>query len=135
MLHPLSLDKAQTLTLELAPERPLVACDRERMGQIIGNLVGNAIKYAPRSATITVAIVATTLTVRDTGGGIAPEHLPRIFDRYWRAEQAARSASQGLGLFITKRLVEAQRGTITVESEPGSTTFRVALPAADQRVA
>jgi two-component system sensor histidine kinase BaeS len=98
--------------------------------QILGNLVGNAIKYAPRSATITVTIDAATFTVRDTGPGIAREHLSHIFDRYWRAEHTTRT-SQGLGLFITKRLVEAQHGTITVESEPGSgTTFRVTLPVA-----
>lgn len=128
MLRPLAADRAQTLALELPPQRTQVACDRERMVQILGNLVGNAIKYAPRSATITVTVGATTLTVRDTGPGIAREHLPRIFDRYWRAEQSTRT-NQGLGLFITKRLVEAQGGTLTVESEPGNgATFRVTLP-------
>ena len=130
MLRPLAVDKAQTLTLERPAQPAQVACDRERMVQILGNLVGNAIKYAPRAATITVTIDAATFTVRDTGPGIAREHLPRIFDRYWRAEHTTRT-SQGLGLFITKRLIEAQRGAITVESEPGTgTTFRVTLPVA-----
>ena len=128
MLRPLAGDKAQTLALQLPAEPARVACDRERVVQVIANLVGNAIKYAPRSATITVTVADNTLTVRDTGPGIASESLPRIFDRYWRAEHTTRT-SQGLGLFITKRLIEAQHGTITVESEPGAgTTFRVTLP-------
>jgi signal transduction histidine kinase len=130
MLRPLARDKAQTLELVRGTARTAVACDRERVLQIAGNLVGNAIKYAPKGATITVSVDGATLVVRDTGPGIARDQLPRVFDRYWRAAGHARS-SQGLGLFITRRLVEAQRGTISVDSELGKgTTFRVTLPAA-----
>jgi hypothetical protein len=88
-------------------------------------------------ATIRVAEAGggATLSVHDEGPGISPEDLPRLFDRYFQTERArAKRQGLGLGLFITKGLVEAHGGTITVESEPGAgSTFRVWLPAAQRK--
>jgi len=70
------------------------------------------------------------LTVSDTGGGIAPDHLPNVFERFYKvdAARASESAGSGLGLSITKAIVERHEGTIQVASEPGRTTFTIRLP-------
>jgi two-component system sensor histidine kinase BaeS len=71
------------------------------------------------------------IEVADTGAGIAPEHLPRVFDRFWRAEKSRnrRTGGSGLGLPIARRLVEAHGGTITAKSVPGEiTVFTISLP-------
>ncbi len=71
-----------------------------------------------------------TLSVSDTGGGIAPEHLPHVFERFYKVDtaRAAESTGSGLGLSITKAIVERHGGTIHVSSEPGRTTFTILLP-------
>ena len=73
---------------------------------------------------------AATLSVSDTGRGIAPEHLPHVFERFYKVDssRAAESTGSGLGLSITKAIVERHGGTIRVTSEPGQTTFTVVLP-------
>jgi len=104
MLRPLARDQTQTLELVVEGARPRVACDRERVMQILGNLVGNAIKYSGSGASITVTVAGPQLVVRDTGPGIAPTQLAHVFERYYRAAGSSTRTSQGLGLFITKRL-------------------------------
>ena len=109
-----------------------VAVDRSRISQLFANLVGNAVKFTPAGGTIALRgeIHATRVAfeVRDSGAGIAPEHLPHLFDRFWQATQTSR-AGAGLGLFIVKGIVDAHRGTIEVLSEPGvGTRIRVELP-------
>ena len=120
-----------------APEDiPPLRVDVARMAQVLGNLVGNALRYTPAGGSITLSAASApggvSLSVRDTGQGIAPETLPRIFDRFYRAD-AARSDQQGgsgLGLAIARALVEAHGGTIAAESAPGKgATFTVHLPA------
>jgi signal transduction histidine kinase len=71
-----------------------------------------------------------TLSVSDSGGGIAPEHLPHVFERFYKgdAARAADSTGSGLGLSITKAIIERHSGTIRVTSEPGRTTFTIVLP-------
>jgi two-component system phosphate regulon sensor histidine kinase PhoR len=109
--------------------------DQRALEQVIANLVDNAIKYCPSGSTVTLATQkqpgAVRVLVRDTGPGIDPAHLPRLFERFYRVD-AGRSrdvGGTGLGLSIVKHLVEAMEGQVTVESEVGKgSTFAVTLP-------
>ncbi|MEU8241070.1 HAMP domain-containing sensor histidine kinase [Actinoplanes missouriensis] len=110
---------------------PVVLADPVRLRQVLGNLVSNAIRYTPRGGTVTVAAEQSTITVRDTGIGISDDDLPRIFDRFWRADgsRSRTTGGSGLGLAITRKLVEAHGGTVHVASTPGvGTVFTVRLP-------
>ncbi|WP_254909644.1 sensor histidine kinase [Micromonospora sp. NBS 11-29] len=112
---------------------PVLPADAVRLRQLVGNLVSNAIRYTPAGGTVTVGAHGTTITVRDTGVGIAPEHLPRIFDRFWRADESRSRATggSGLGLSIARKLAEAHGGGIEVHSERGrGTLVTVRLPGA-----
>ncbi len=119
-----------------APDGPIIGrWDRDRLVQVLHNLVGNAIKYSPAGGEITIQIerhpATVDIAVRDQGLGIPTEELGRVFTRFYRAK-AARSTGitgSGLGLTICKGLVEAHGGTIRVASEPGrGSTFTVTLP-------
>ena len=117
------------LTMEIQDD-PVLAADAVRLRQLVGNLVANAIRYTPAGGAVTVAAAGPVITVRDTGVGIDAEHLPRIFDRFWRAEGSRSRATggSGLGLSIARKLAEAHGGTISVESTPGvGTIFTVRL--------
>jgi signal transduction histidine kinase len=110
--------------------------DPDRMSEVLGNLLSNAFKFTPRGGEVSLRVDAIDdvvhMQVRDTGAGIAPEQLPRIFDKFYRADnQQADSEGTGLGLAIAKTIVEAHTGTIAVDSTPGiGTTFTIELPAA-----
>ncbi|WP_328449877.1 sensor histidine kinase [Amycolatopsis sp. NBC_00438] len=128
-----------TLSVEAAGEARLTA-DPVRLRQVTGNLVGNAIRHTPAGGRVTIHVSSTVdevvLAVADTGTGIAPEHLPHVFDRFWRAEKSRsrQTGGSGLGLAIVRHLVQAHGGTIAVESEVDSgSTFTVRLPKADLR--
>jgi len=120
------------------PGHPVrLAVDRHRIRELLLNLVTNAIKYTPRGGTVDLSLTdqddAVSITLRDTGIGIAPGDLPHIFDRFWRADPArSRTGDRpgtGLGLAITKWIAEAHGGSITVQSRPGrGTIFTVRLP-------
>jgi len=108
--------------------------DADRLEQVLRNLVDNAIRYTPEGGTITLSLFQdggwALLKVADTGIGISPEHLPHIFDRFYRADKARSRASggTGLGLAIVKGIVEQHGGRVTVTSEPGKgSTFTVWL--------
>ncbi|WP_224362559.1 sensor histidine kinase [Hyalangium versicolor] len=121
------------VTLDVPDNLPHVRCDRTRVLQVLGNLLGNAVKFTEAGGHITVSArtrgTEIRLYVRDTGKGIAPEQLPYVFDRYWQAKDAA-SRGTGLGLAIAKGLVEAHGGHIWAESTPGlGSTFSFSLPA------
>ena len=127
---------AKGLTLEHAWHGPDVdvAVDRSRISQLFANLVGNAVKFTSAGGTISLRGEMhgsrVVYEVRDSGAGIAPEHLPHLFDRFWQATQTSR-AGAGLGLYIVKGIVDAHRGTIDVQSDPGvGTRIRVELPIA-----
>ncbi|HEY0838721.1 MAG TPA: HAMP domain-containing sensor histidine kinase, partial [Vulgatibacter sp.] len=117
------------------PEEPVpVACDRQRLGQVLDNLLSNAIKYSPDGGEIDVRVTCAAgearIEVQDRGSGIAPENFSRIFEPFQRL-QRDRTPGVGLGLSVAKRLVEAQGGRIELESEVGvGSTFRVCLPLA-----
>jgi two-component system sensor histidine kinase BaeS len=113
---------------------PVVSADQVRLRQVVGNLITNAIRYTAPGGSVTVEAKDTTISVRDTGSGIAPADLPKIFDRFWRADGSRSRATggSGLGLAIARQLTEAHGGTIEVESEPGrGTLFTIRLPGID----
>jgi signal transduction histidine kinase len=120
---------------QVIPTEALEAvCDRDRVLQVLGNLIGNAIKFTPEGGTVNVSAEAfddeALFTVRDTGVGISPQQLPHVFDRFWQATPKARLGS-GLGLTIAKGVVEALGGRIWVESRPNEgTSFFFTLPLA-----
>jgi two-component system sensor histidine kinase BaeS len=110
---------------------PVVSADPVRLRQMVGNLVSNGIRYTPRGGSVTVGAQGSTITVRDTGVGIAAENLPKVFDRFWRADESRSRATggSGLGLAIVRKLADAHGGTVEVDSTPGSgTTFTIRLP-------
>jgi len=124
------------VTLEM-PEGPVVAeVDAGRMRQLVMNLVTNAVKYTPAGGvwlTLTATPEAATIAVRDTGIGIAPGDVGRVFDRFWRADSARSRTGErsgiGLGLSIGKWIAEAHGGALAVTSRPGrGTTFTVTVP-------
>jgi two-component system phosphate regulon sensor histidine kinase PhoR len=131
-----ALTKDARIEIEVADEARALG-DPMGLEQVIQNLVSNALKYGKREGMVRVRGVRSggrvVLTVSDDGPGIAREHLPRLFERFYRVD-AGRSREQGgtgLGLAIVKHLVESMGGTVDVESELGrGTTFRVELPAA-----
>jgi signal transduction histidine kinase len=118
------------------PAPPIAVCaDPDRICQVLGNLIGNAIKFTPRGGRIVLAARRegreVRISVTDQGPGIPEADLPRVFEPYWQAESTARQGA-GIGLKIAKGLVEAHGGRIWVESEMGvGTTFSFTLPMAD----
>jgi two-component system phosphate regulon sensor histidine kinase PhoR len=129
--------KRQVLSLRLPDGLPAVQADRDRLAQVLINLLDNAAKFTPDGGRITVGAAAgegrVTLAVSDTGAGIPPADLGRIFERFYRVDRSRdrREGGTGLGLAIAKHLVQAMGGTIEAESVQGQgATFRVILPAA-----
>lgn len=120
--------KGVDLRLEVDSVLPLVSLDPERIVQVLGNLVGNAIRYTPAGGVVTLRGLAVQsgvlLQVVDTGTGIAPEQLPHIFERFYKADVARTvdETESGLGLSIAKSLVELHGGTLTAESVVGRGT-------------
>ncbi|GAA3570019.1 HAMP domain-containing sensor histidine kinase [Kribbella ginsengisoli] len=124
-----------TLTAEVSGPAPAVV-DNARIRQALGNLVSNAIRFTPSGGRVLVGVRRDgngyNLTVADNGTGISEEHLPYLFDRFYRAEQSRSrtTGGSGLGLAITKHLVEAHHGTIAATSRVGhGSTFTIHLPA------
>ena len=117
-------------------DQALVKGDRDRLKQVLLNLVGNAIQYTPPSGEVIMSLAKigeqVRIVVRDTGPGIPEQDLPFIFERFYRAEKArtrSRSTGFGLGLSIAQWIVENHGGTVEVESKEGvGTTFAVWLP-------
>jgi signal transduction histidine kinase len=125
--------RQREITLEAVeiPSDVLVEADRDRVIQVLGNLVGNALKFAPRDGRVTVAARrrgdVVELAVADNGRGIAAHDLPHVFEQYWRTD----ARGTGLGLFIAQRVVEAHRGRIWAASTLGvGSTFFFTLPCA-----
>jgi signal transduction histidine kinase len=123
------------LGLEAAADLPPVAADRDRLVQVVSNLLDNALKFTPAHGRVVVRArrldKAVEIAVEDSGPGISAEHLPRVFDRFWQADRTSRSGA-GLGLAICKGLIEAHGGRIQVDSALGrGTVFRFAVPCAD----
>lgn len=130
-------DKAVALETNIAPGLPQVLADEERIEQVLLNLVGNALQYTPSGGKVTISVHHSNgevqIAVSDTGIGIAPEHLPRLFTRFYRVDKSRSriGGGSGIGLTIAKHLVEAHGGRIWVYSQGAGkgSTFTFALPA------
>lgn len=121
------------LTLSTVTASATVDGDRDRLHQITLNLLTNALKFTPRGGTVTLSAGPleglAKLEVSDTGPGIPPEELPRVFERFWRGAGAGRGTGSGIGLAIVAELAKAHGGRVTVDSAPGrGATFTVLLP-------
>ena len=128
----LASDRRITLRAEAGDELPDIRADRDRLLQVLANLIGNAIKFTPRRGTIVVRVAcdgeACRFSVADSGPGIPPEELPRLFEAFWQAQRGTVEGT-GLGLAIARGIVEGHHGRIWVESTLGSgSTFLFTVP-------
>jgi PAS domain S-box-containing protein len=133
-LHsPLATEKKVRLTSDVS-SAPSVTMDRGRIGQVLANLIGNALKFTEAGGSVTISTHAgddqrVIVSVSDTGRGIRADDLPRLFDRFWQASRGDLKRGTGLGLAIAKGIVEAHEGKIWVESIEGKgATFSFSLP-------
>jgi signal transduction histidine kinase len=123
--------RAITLVDELPDDTLLISCDRDRVVQVLSNLLGNAIKFTPRGGTVTIRVTReeteVSFEVVDTGQGIPPEQVPFLFDRFWRGQ--TRNNGAGLGLFIARGIIAAHDRTLDVETKLGvGSRFFFSLP-------
>jgi signal transduction histidine kinase len=129
-----------TLATQISEDLPVVRADPDRVAQVLRNLLVNALSHTPPGGSVAVKASqqngAVQVAIVDTGEGIAPDDLPQVFERFWRADPSrARDdplgGGTGLGLSVAQSLVEAQGGRISAESQPGQgSTFRFTLPRA-----
>jgi two-component system phosphate regulon sensor histidine kinase PhoR len=125
------------LAVDLPSDLPPVLADEERIQQVVTNLVHNAIKFTPSGGEVTISAAVSkdevVVSVRDTGVGIPADDLPRIFERFYKADHARSGGGTGLGLAIAKHIVQAHSGRIWAESIEGrGSTFYFSLPAVNQ---
>ena len=130
-IRPLAYERGVKISVEV--ESLEITGDSERLAQVITNLLANAIQYNLSDGEVRVKLESqdgmAVLTVSDMGRGIATEDLPRVFERFYRADKSRSTGGNGLGLAISKAVVEAHGGTIEVSSEENiGTTFTVRLP-------
>jgi PAS domain S-box-containing protein len=128
---------SRSFSLPTKPGLPFVFADRDRVAEVLANLLDNADKYSPRGKGVTVEVRAdeteVTLSVRDAGPGLPPQDLARVFDKFYRADNSDAQAAYGygLGLYVCRQLVEAQGGRIWAENHPdGGAVFSFTLPVA-----
>lgn len=133
-IEPVAAKRSVEVGAALPPTLPEIRCDRQRVIQVLLNLLGNAVKFSPSGGTVRVGAVpeggALRFTVSDQGPGIAAASLPHVFDRYWKSTLDGQEGA-GLGLYIARGIVDAHGGRIWVESQLGvGTTFYFTLPLA-----
>ncbi len=136
-LRPQAERAGLSLSVDLPSGIPMVLADLEQIGRVVTNLVHNAIKFTPEGGEVTVSVAQVgtevVLAVRDTGVGIPKEDLPRIFERFYKADRARSGGGTGLGLAIAKHIVQGHGGRIWVESVEGrGSTFYFSLPLAKE---
>ncbi|NIQ94192.1 MAG: PAS domain-containing sensor histidine kinase, partial [Desulfuromonadales bacterium] len=134
--HSEKIINVDRLTVDVSEDLPFVSADANRLERIFMNLLTNACKYSPPNSPVRITARTEADCVRiaviDQGRGIAEDDLPHIFDRFYRVKGESRKDRVGLGLYITRMLVEAHGGRIDVESAPGSgSTFSFTLPVAE----
>ncbi len=130
--------KQISLTLDLTDGIPLVQADRERIQQVITNIIHNAVKFTPGGGEITIkstfSNTAVTVQVSDTGIGISGDDLPHIFERFFKADKSRTAEGSGLGLAIAKHIIQAHGGKIWVQSREGKgAVFNFSIPLPDTR--
>jgi signal transduction histidine kinase/DNA-binding NarL/FixJ family response regulator len=135
LLEPQALGAGVRLSGPQEGALPAVVADRDRVLQVLSNLLGNAVKFTPAGGGVELAAEArggeVVFTVRDDGPGIGPDDLPRVFDRFWQG-MGTRRGGAGLGLAIARGILESHGGRIWVESAPGAgSTFSFTLPATE----
>ena len=140
MQRPLAEAAGLTVSLEVEPDVRTAWGERRRLLRVFDNLIGNATKFTPRGGRIVVRVAVKNddviFSVIDSGVGIAADAVPHVFDRFWQATTRARRLGAGLGLPITKGIVEAHGGRIWVESEVGrGTSFFFTIPASQRGTA
>ncbi len=128
-------DPDHPLTIDVEGELPMIPCDSDRLGRVVENLVGNAVKYSPEGGPIRIMLSTADdevlVAIRDEGIGIAPEDVPRLFDRFTQGDMSSTRSfgGVGIGLFVADQIVHAHGGRIEVASVPGKgSTFTVHLP-------
>ena len=138
-MQPRAQDKGVDMLLESESGLPLVDADPQRVGQVVRNLLANALTHTPAGGAIHLgarhAGDVVTIDVRDTGSGIEPEHLPNVFERFYRGDASRTRATggAGIGLAVVKQLVEAHGGEVAVISTPGTgSRFSFTLPHASE---
>ncbi|MDW7991091.1 MAG: ATP-binding protein [Anaerolineae bacterium] len=137
--HRLQAQERQiTLALERPSALPLVLADRDRLAQVMGNLLANALRYTPPGGRIAVQVVPrgreVAVSVADNGPGVPASDLPHLFERFWRRDSSRQRATggSGLGLSIARHIVEAHGGHIWAEPTPGGgLTVTFTLPTAE----
>jgi two-component system sensor histidine kinase BaeS len=139
ILRPQADAKGVTLYADMPADLPAVNVDPARIGQVLRNLLSNALLHTPAGGTITVLGRAgadeVSVSVCDTGSGVRPEDLPHVFDRFYRADKsrARQTGGAGLGLAIVKQLVLAHGGSVSANSVPGrGSTFTFTIPLSGQ---
>ena len=142
VMAPLARERGVAVAFDAPPEPLVILGDRDEMIRVVENLLENAIKYGGGGGRVEVALLRldgeraqprVVLTVRDHGPGIAPEHLPRLTERFYRVDagESRREGGTGLGLAIVKHIVGRHRGRLLIESTPGEGTLcTVAVPEA-----
>lgn len=130
--EPAAAERSLRLSAHTPAEAVTVTCDRDRILQVLSNLLGNAIGLTPEGGEVAIGVAPAdrdvVFTVRDTGPGIQPEHLSHLFERHWRAPGTQRRGA-GLGLFIASGIVRAHGGRLAVQTEVGrGTAFSFTLP-------
>lgn len=124
--------QAHHLEIDFPPDLPLVPTDYVMIGQVFTNLISNSVKYAPENTTITLLASqesdALHIQVRNQGPSVPPEHLERIFDKFYRVTAADRITGTGLGLSICKGIIEAHGGNIWAQNQPHYFVFHFTLP-------
>jgi PAS domain S-box-containing protein len=128
-------DDQARVRFECVEEMPEVFVDRERLERVVANIVTNALKYSPAHLPVIVRAGrngdVVVVSVSDSGSGISAEELPRVFDRYFRSKEGKKREGLGLGLYISRLIVEAHGGKLAVESQVGmGSTFSFTLPVA-----
>jgi signal transduction histidine kinase len=131
----LAREKKIDLEVSTGDQLPEIRLDFDRMGQVLGNLVSNAIRHTPNGGSVMMAAHerndSVEIQVKDSGPGIDPKDLPHVFERFYRGDKSRHrdGAGSGLGLAIAKSLTEAQGGTIRADSELGhGTTILLQIP-------
>ncbi len=132
-MKPQAQKQGVSISVDIAPLVPRVTADRILLERAVVNLIHNSVKFTPSGGSIDVSARTSdgivTVEVRDTGEGIDPADLPRVFERFYKADRARRAGGTGLGLAIVKHTAEAHGGSVQADSEPGrGSTFTLSIP-------